>query len=208
MNHRFSEMMSLSDDLVHRGASAADIVSACVSAGSISAASGRMILSEIENSQARDIITTDPDAVSGRSLSWTFQPMAGGGAVVLLEDITERRNAEARISHLARYDELTALPNRLNFRDEIERLLAVPHHADAVVGIAVCRPRSVQAGQRHPGSSLRRPAVVRGRRPVARNAAPGGFRGAVRRRRIRGVPAEHQIATRTPPVSPGELSSI
>src|SRR5207244_6052325 len=26
-------------------------------------------------------------------------------------------------------DELTALPNRVNFRDEIERLLAVPHRA-------------------------------------------------------------------------------
>jgi len=88
-----------------------------------------MILSEIENAQARDIITTDPDAARDRSLSWTFQPMAGGGAVVLLEDITERRNAEARITHLARYDELTALPNRVNFRDEIERLLAVPHRA-------------------------------------------------------------------------------
>jgi diguanylate cyclase (GGDEF)-like protein len=130
MNHRFSEMMLLSDDLVHRGANAPDIVAACVSAGSITAASGRMILSEIENSQARDIITTDPDIARSRSLSWTFQPMAGGGAVVLLEDITERRNAEARISHLARYDELTALPNRLNFRDEIERLLAIPHDAE------------------------------------------------------------------------------
>jgi diguanylate cyclase (GGDEF)-like protein len=129
MNHRFSEMMNLSDDLVHRSASAPDIVAACVSAGSISTASGNMILSEIENSQAGDIITSDPDAARGRSLSWTFQPMAGGGAVVLVEDITERRNAEARISHLARYDELTALPNRLNFRDEIERLLAVPHDA-------------------------------------------------------------------------------
>ena len=130
MNHRFSEMMNLSDDFVHRGADAPDIVAACVSAGSISTASGKMILAEIENSQARDIITTDPDVARGRSLSWTFQPMAGGGAVVLLEDITERRNAEARISHLARYDELTALPNRLNFRDEIERLLAVPHDAE------------------------------------------------------------------------------
>jgi diguanylate cyclase (GGDEF)-like protein len=130
MNHRFSEMMNLSDDLVQRGASASDIIAACVSAGSISAASGKMILSEIENSQARDIITTDPDAVRGRSLSWKFQPMAGGGAVVLLEDITERRSAEARITHLARYDELTALPNRVNFRDEIERLLAVPHDAE------------------------------------------------------------------------------
>ncbi len=130
MNHRFSAMMNLSDDLMDRGASASDIVDACVSAGSISAASGKVILSEIENSQARDIITTDPDAASARSLSWTFQPMAGGGAVVLLEDITERRNAEARITHLARYDELTALPNRVNFRDEIERLLAVRHDAE------------------------------------------------------------------------------
>jgi diguanylate cyclase (GGDEF)-like protein len=130
MNHRFSAMMDLPDDLVHRGACAADIVAACVSAGAISAVSGKVIVSEIENSQAKDIITTDPNAVRGRSLSWTFQPMAGGGAVVLVEDITERRNAEARITHLARYDELTGLPNRVNFRDEIEHLLAVPHDSD------------------------------------------------------------------------------
>jgi diguanylate cyclase (GGDEF)-like protein len=130
MNHRFSEMMNLSEDLVNRGASAPDIVSACVNSGSISAASGKIILSEIENSQARDIVTADPDIARSLSLSWTFQPKAGGGTVVLLEDITERKNAEARISRLARYDELTALPNRVNFRDEIERLLAISHSAE------------------------------------------------------------------------------
>jgi diguanylate cyclase (GGDEF)-like protein len=130
VNHRFTKMMRLCDDLLHRNATAPEMVSACVSAGSISAASGNVILSEIENSQARDIITTDPDVNSSRSLSWTFQPMSGGGTVVLVEDITERRNAEARISHLARYDELTGLPNRVNFRDEIERLLAISHHAE------------------------------------------------------------------------------
>jgi diguanylate cyclase (GGDEF)-like protein len=129
MNHRFSQMMELSDDLACRGATAADIVNACVVTGSISTESGKIIVAEIENSHAGDIITTDPDLLRGRSLSWTFQPMAGGGAVVLLEDITERRNSEARISHLARYDELTALPNRVNFRDEIERLLKIPHEA-------------------------------------------------------------------------------
>jgi diguanylate cyclase (GGDEF)-like protein len=129
MNHRFSDMMRLSDDLVQRGASAPDIVTACVSAGAISAASGMLIVSEIDNSQVGYITTADPGSASGRALSWTFQPMAGGGTVVLLEDITERRNAEARISHLARYDELTALPNRVNFRDEIERLLAISHDA-------------------------------------------------------------------------------
>jgi diguanylate cyclase (GGDEF)-like protein len=135
MNHRFTEMMNLPEDFVERGVSAADLVDACVSAGAISAASGRIILAEIEDSQARDIITTDPDAVRDRALSWTFQPMAGGGAVVLLEDVTERRNAEARISHLARFDELTDLPNRVNFRDEIERLLSAPREPDQLAAL-------------------------------------------------------------------------
>jgi diguanylate cyclase (GGDEF)-like protein len=126
MNHRFSEMMKLPEDIVNRGVSALDIIEACVVSGAISPASGKMILSEIENAHVGNIVTADPDLSRGRSLSWTVQPMAGGGAVVLLEDVTERRNAEARISHLARYDELTALPNRVNFRDEIERLLRVP----------------------------------------------------------------------------------
>jgi diguanylate cyclase (GGDEF)-like protein len=129
MNHRFNEMMELPNDFLSRGVGADDIIEACIVSGSISVASGKMILSEIENEHVGNIVTTDPDALRGRSLSWTVQPMPGGGAVVLLEDITERRNAEARISHLARYDELTALPNRVNFRDEIERLLRVPQEA-------------------------------------------------------------------------------
>ncbi len=127
MNHRFSEMMDLPASLVHSGATAEDIVNACIDTGSISPEAGKIIVGEILDSKARGIVTTDPDELRGRSLSWTFQPMTGGGAVVLLEDVTERRNAEARISHLARYDELTELPNRVSFRDEIERLLAMPH---------------------------------------------------------------------------------
>jgi diguanylate cyclase (GGDEF)-like protein len=130
MNHRFSAMMHLPDGLVQSGASASDIVGACVDGGVVSDTSAQMILSEIGNSKAKDIITTDPDPARARSLSWTFQPMVDGGTVVLLEDITERRNAEARITHLARFDELTGLPNRLNFRDEIEHLLAVPHDGE------------------------------------------------------------------------------
>jgi diguanylate cyclase (GGDEF)-like protein len=129
INHRFGEMMKLSDDRVQRGTSVEEIVAACISAGSISPTSGKMILSEIESSQAKDITTTD-SGEHAQSFSWTFQPMAGGGTVVLVEDITERKIAEARISHLARYDELTALPNRVNFRDEIGRLLAISNSTE------------------------------------------------------------------------------
>ena len=130
MNHRFGELMALPEELVKRGATASDIVSACVAAGSISAESGNQILAEIEKAKICEIVTADPNPARGRTLSWTFQPMTGGGTVLLLEDITERTNAEARISHLARYDELTALPNRVSFRDEIERLLANAHSAE------------------------------------------------------------------------------
>ncbi|MGC2084849.1 MAG: EAL domain-containing protein [Bradyrhizobium sp.] len=126
MNHRFSDMMGVPDDLVRQGGNAEAIVNACVLAGSISAADGKMILAEIANSQAHNVVTGDPDTARDRSLSWTFQPMADGGAVMLLEDITERRHAEERITHLARFDELTTLPNRVSFRDEIERLLKKP----------------------------------------------------------------------------------
>jgi diguanylate cyclase (GGDEF)-like protein len=93
----------------------------------MSSENGRAIISELENSQAGAIVTADADTEHGRALSWTFQPMICGGTVVLVEDITERRKAEARINHLARFDSLTELPNRLSFRDEIERLLAAPH---------------------------------------------------------------------------------
>lgn len=130
MNHRFGEMLDLPGTLVRNGVNARDIVEACVSSGSISAASGEAIIAEIESSQAKEIVTDDPDAQRNRSLSWTVQPMADGGAVVLLEDVTERRNAEEKITHLARYDELTALPNRVHFRNEIECLLAASHSAE------------------------------------------------------------------------------
>ncbi|MCK7474927.1 MAG: GGDEF domain-containing protein [Rhodopseudomonas palustris] len=73
----------------------------------------------------RDRLRSTPKPPTRSAYSWTFQPMNGGGTVVLVEDITERRSAEARIIHLARYDELTGLPNRGNFRDEIERLLTI-----------------------------------------------------------------------------------
>lgn len=130
MNHRFSEMLDLPNDLARNGVSARDILAACVSSGSISAASGETIVAEIENSHANAIVTVDPVAERNRSLSWTVQPMVDGGAVLLLEDVTERRNAEAKITHLARYDDLTALPNRVHFRNEIESLLAASRHSD------------------------------------------------------------------------------
>jgi diguanylate cyclase (GGDEF)-like protein len=63
------------------------------------------------------------DMQNGRSFEFTIQAMEDRGMVVLVEDITERKLAEAKINHLARFDALTGLPNRVTLRDRMERLL-------------------------------------------------------------------------------------
>jgi predicted signal transduction protein with EAL and GGDEF domain len=47
-----------------------------------------------------------------RMFEFTVQAMEDGGMVVLVDNITEQRMAEAKINHLARFDALTGLPNR------------------------------------------------------------------------------------------------
>jgi diguanylate cyclase (GGDEF)-like protein len=63
------------------------------------------------------------ERTDGRTSSALCAPMTDGGFVVTFEDITERRRAEDKISHMARYDALTDLPNRILFYEKMEELL-------------------------------------------------------------------------------------
>jgi len=59
----------------------------------------------------------------GRTIAVVRQPMPGGGWVSTHEDITEMRQAEMKIAHLARHDPLTDLPNRLLLRERLTEAL-------------------------------------------------------------------------------------
>jgi diguanylate cyclase (GGDEF)-like protein len=59
----------------------------------------------------------------GRIIDIWHRPMADGGWVSTYDDVTERRQAESRISYMATHDPLTDLPNRSFLRDRLSQLL-------------------------------------------------------------------------------------
>ena len=65
--------------------------------------------------------TTDVVTRFDRSIRVVNQPMQGGGWVATFEDITEWLEAQAKISHMARHDALTNLPNRVLFHEQLEQ---------------------------------------------------------------------------------------
>lgn len=68
--------------------------------------------------------TAEQTLADGRRVLASHQPMESGGWTATFEDITERYKAQAQISHMARHDALTDLPNRTLLRERLEQSLA------------------------------------------------------------------------------------
>ncbi|QPF82862.1 EAL domain-containing protein [Bradyrhizobium genosp. L] len=69
---------------------------------------------------------------NGRAIRVVDQPMKGGGWVATFEDITEWQQAQDQISHMARHDALTNLPNRTLFREQLEKALRLAKRSDQI----------------------------------------------------------------------------
>jgi diguanylate cyclase (GGDEF)-like protein len=133
-NGKLNELLGLAPDCELKGSTPRQLVANAIAAGLISAANAERVVDDLDARLAgggKDDIVVD--LLNGRTLELTVQPMESGGMVLLVEDITERRAAEARINHLARFDALTGLPNRIVLRNRMDEALAT------------CRPDSMCA---------------------------------------------------------------
>ena len=111
------------------------------------------------------------------------RPLADGGWVATIEDITERKRADERIAHMAHYDALTDLPNRVLFREQLDAALKTisPGEQLAVLYIDIDEFKSVNDSLGHQvGDELLKALANRLRGCLANDR----FRGPARRRRI------------------------
>jgi diguanylate cyclase (GGDEF)-like protein len=104
------------------------------------------------------------EAPGGRAIEIINRPLKSGGWVATIEDITQRRRAEEKIAHLAHYDGLTELPNRILFRERLEQSLQAirPDEQLAVLYIDIDEFKSINDALGHPvGDELLKAAAER-----------------------------------------------
>ena len=120
-NKTYIQMYDLPQDLAHPGTVLQAIDNYRASIGNSAIANPEQLAAATTAQTTLQASAFAQELMDGRIIAVSQRPMPDGGWVAVHEDITERRRSEAKIAHLARHDMLTNLPNRVLFREHLER---------------------------------------------------------------------------------------
>ena len=134
-NKRYLAMYGLSSQIIRPGCSLHQLLRHREQTGSLNtnADSYYQNLIKTKGSSHRSIVET----TGKRLIEISSEPVASGGWLATHEDVTDRIRAEEKVNHLAYYDQLTNLPNRVLFREDVKRRLQCVGPNDCVTVIYV-----------------------------------------------------------------------
>jgi len=132
-NQRYIDMYDLPPGGVGPGTSLSEVVDLRFAAGSFPA----MTRDEYLVWRSNVAVSDEPsDSIvelrNGRTFLIRHRPMPDRGWVATHEDITEKRQAELKIEHMAHHDALTGLANRIRLNERLEHALAQSGSGDMI----------------------------------------------------------------------------
>lgn len=123
-NERFLELLHLHHSIIYVGMSLPRLVRHILRANNHNGMRAKQMFRRLVYSfQPNQFDQIEISPYDDCILSLSRRIMSDGGSVVILEDVSERKRVQARLEHLARYDHLTGLANRTQFRERFNEMI-------------------------------------------------------------------------------------
>src|SRR3972149_3272014 len=135
-NERFIELLHLQNAPIRVGMRMPQLIRHSIRAGNFKGQSVKQVIGELAGGLRQDKFDqfqTSPDGE--RTIAVSRRMKTGGGSVIILEDVTERKRAQERIAHLAQFDELPGPANRTQFHERFNAMLSSEHEGENHVTI-------------------------------------------------------------------------
>lgn len=120
-NDLYATMYGLSPEQTKPGTTLLEILKARIAVGSSPKDAEKYMVDRLDEAFRPEPASIINELRDGRVFAINRRPMSDGGSVAIHQDITTQKRAEERIAHLAHYDGLTGLANRVLFLEHVNK---------------------------------------------------------------------------------------